>query len=182
MAYSRGLREAAFSLYSQGLSLRQIARRVSETHAVQLDHTTIAVWVHRHNWPARRLRLQRRIEDRADEKWVSDAASLLDRLFSLRDTILVSVENESFKSAESAVRSLAIVQKVIASLLRSPDDVITLDQLEHVMAVVLQVFHQDEVLGPVLASRAAAILARIEDRLAPQPELLSSGESHDEPV
>ncbi|MFC1548036.1 hypothetical protein ACFL5M_05875 [Candidatus Neomarinimicrobiota bacterium] len=177
-AHSHELREAAFRLYSQGLSLRQVALRISETHHVRLDHSTVAAWVRRYNWRDRRIRLQHKAEQQADEKWTRDAASLLARLYGLRDNILGTAVTKSFKSAEGAVRSLATVQKVIASLLRPPDDIITLDQLEDVIAVVFQVFQQDEVLGPVLAQRETAVLAQIEACLAQRRDNADLGDSH----
>ncbi len=165
-AYSHEVREEAFHLYCQQLSLRQIALRLSEVRGIKLDHTTVAAWVHRYGWPERRLRLLRQVENMADEKWAGEAARLLDRLSGLREDILDAVAAQPFKSAEGAVRSLAAVQKVIGSLLRPLDDSITLDQLEAVMATIFQVFQHDEVLGPVLAKREEAILAQIEARLA----------------
>ncbi|MFC1483669.1 hypothetical protein ACFL6Q_01310 [Candidatus Neomarinimicrobiota bacterium] len=177
-AHSHELREAAFHLYSQGLSLRQIARRLSEIHTIRLDHSTVAAWVRRYNWRDRRIRLQRKAEQLADEQWTRDAAGLLSRLYGLRDDILGAAVKKPFKSAEGAVRSLATVQKVIASILRPPDDTITLDQLEDVIAVVFQVFQQDEVLGPVLAQRETAVLAQIEACLAQRRDNANLEASH----
>ena len=176
-AYSHEVREEAFQLYCQGLSLRQIALRLSEVRGIRLDHTTVAVWVHRYGWPERRLRLHRRLENVADKKWAREAARLLSRLTCLREDILDAAAAYPFKSAEGAVRSLATVQKVIGSLIRPRDDSITLDQLETVMATILQVLQRDEVLGPVLAQRQEAIMARIEALLAGRSDDLGSGPS-----
>ena len=176
-AYSHEVREEAFQLYCHRLSLRQIALRLSEVRGIRLDHSTVGAWVHRYGWPERRLRLQRHVENMADEKWASEAAQLLSRLSCLREDILDAAAAQPFKSAEGAVRSLAAVQKVIGSLLRPRDDSITLDQLEAVMATIFQVFKQDEVLGPVLAEREEAILAQIEAQLADRRDNIDSESS-----
>ena len=177
MTYNHEVREEAFHLYCRGLSFRQIALRLSEARGIRLDHRTVAAWVHRYGWRERRLRLQRRVEKMADEKWAREAARLVSRLSRLREDILDAAAAQPFKSAEGAVRSLATVQKVIGSLLRPQDDSITLDQLEGVMATIFQVFQQDEVVGPVLAEREEAILAQIEARLAQHNNNIDSGSS-----
>jgi len=178
MAYNHEVREEAFQLYCKGLSLRQVALRLSEARGIRLDNRTVAAWVHRYGWPERRLRLQRQVENMADEKWAAEAAQLLSRLSGLREDILDAAAAQPFKSAEGAVRSLAAVQKVIGSLLRPLDDSITLDQLEGVMATIFQVFQRDEGLGPVLAKREEAILAQIEARLAEHNNNIDSGSSN----
>ncbi len=176
-AYSHEVREAAFQLYCQGLGVRQIALRLSETVGKNVGRSTVAAWVHRYGWSERRRRLRRRVENLADEKWAREAARLLTRLSRLRDDILNAAAMHPFKSAEGAVRSLATVQKVIGSLLMRRDDGLTLDQLEGVMATIFQVFQRDEVLGPVLAEREEAILAQIDARLADDNDDISSGSS-----
>ncbi len=177
MAYSHEVREEAFHLYCHRLSLRQIALRLSEVRGIRLDHRTVAAWVHRYGWSERRLRLQRQVENMADEKWAGEAAQLLSRLSGLREDILDAAAAQPFKSAEGAVRSLATVQKVIGSLLMTRNDGLTLDQLEGIMATIFQVFQRDEVLGPLLAQREEAILAQIDARLADDNDDISSGSS-----
>ena len=176
-AYSHEVREAAFQLYCQGLGVRQIALRLSETAGGNVGRSTVAAWVHRYGWSERRRRLRRRVENMADEKWAGEAARLLSRLSGLREDILDAAAAQPFKSAEGAVRSLAAVQKVIGSLLRPLDDSITLDQLEAVMATIFQVFQQDEVLGPVLAQREEAVLMQIEAQLADRRDNIDSESS-----
>lgn len=178
MTYSHEVREEAFQLYCRGLSLRQVALRMSEARSIRLDNRTVAAWVHRYGWPERRLRLRRRVENMADERWAQEAAQLLSRLSRLREDILDAAAACPFRSAEGAVRSLAIVQKVIASLVRPRDDSITLDQLESVMAAIFLVLQQDEVLGPVLARREEAVLARIEAHLTEHDKHIDSGSSN----
>jgi len=178
MAYSHEVREEAFQLYCQGLNFQQIALRLSETAGGRIHRSTVTAWVHRYGWPERRLRLRRQVEKMADEKWAREAARLLSRLSCLREDILDAAAARPFKSAEGAVRSLAAVQKVIGSLLMPRNDGITLDQLDAVMATVFQVLQQDEVLGPVLAERQEAVLARIEAQLAEHNNNIDSGSSN----
>ena len=175
MAYSHEVREEAFQLYCQGLNFQQIALRLSETAGGKIARNTIVAWIHRYGWRERRLRLRRRVEHMADEKWAREAARLLSRLSLLREDILDAAAAQPFKSAEGAVRSLATVQKVIGSLLMRRDDGITLDQLDAVMATVFQILQQDEILGPVLAKRQEALLAQIEARLADDHGNISDG-------
>jgi len=176
-AYSHEVREAAFQLYCQGLGVRQIALRLSETIGGNVARSTVAAWVHRYGWPERRRRLLRRVEKMADEKWAREAARLLSRLSGLREDILDAAAAQPFKSAEGAVRSLATVQKVIGSLLMTRNDGLTLDQLEGVMATIFQVLQRDEVLGPIIAQREEAILAQVDARLADDNDDISSGSS-----
>lgn len=162
--YSHQVKEAAFDLYCLNLSPAEIARRIPEICGDKIHPhlRTIERWAREDNWEARRSEINREPEIPADQHSIRTTAELLADMNGLREKVLDASKSLEFKSAEGAVRSLATLQRIMDGLTQSDEDTISEKQLEAVVAIIFQVLQQDEVLGPVLTSRQADILERIE--------------------
>ena len=165
MRYPLRVKDKAFSLYCQGLSHREIARRL------KIHYTTVGKWMRQDGWKKRAGQIQRQAAQKANNCRAKQLAEFLGDLDQIREQIVAAIQSKDFKTAEGAVRSLATLQQVIDSQSgetiggRSGDAVLTRTR-NRVVETIFQVLKADPVIGPLLQEREAAILMAMDTRLA----------------
>ncbi len=167
MRYSHPIKEEAFSLFCQGLGPLDIARRLFRDHGagVKPDPGTVQRWIQGGNWRERRARFEERSENLGDERRAKSRARAVAKLTELHRKTVEAADSLEYKTAEAAVRSIAVLQKVLDDLTRPGDGAVTREVLDGVVETIFTLLGEDELVGPVLAQRGPRLLMEIEKRL-----------------
>ncbi|MCK4577805.1 MAG: hypothetical protein KAU50_03375 [Candidatus Marinimicrobia bacterium] len=166
MTYPASLREEAFVLFCEGIGAESIVAELGRRHPDEKppSPSVIKLWDARFNWRQRRAELQSKIRARADEQQLERGARILEQFSDLRQNIFDELSAVQFRSREGAVRSLAMVQKVIET--SAGEGKADLDKLKlKMIEVIFTVLLQNNELAPLMIKHKPQLLEQINKAL-----------------
>lgn len=170
MAYSNHIKEEAFGLYCakpvHDYVASEMKRRYPEDCAKITRHT-IAKWIKKYNWEARKDTILRRTRDKLDAKRISTRAELINDMWELELELIEDARNLLAKSKEGAVNAAIALSNHILELKGEKGSAKAIDgnELEKIIAVIFDVLSADEKVANYLMQHQNIILEQIQDKL-----------------
>lgn len=164
MAYSKKIIEAAFEIYTLGLSLDEVAQKLAAKWpdaCGKLHRHTVAAWEKRYNWQERKRVVSEKLEAKLNDKIVSEQQVIIGQLRELQNKIFSQAQHLRAKSLEGGVNSYLGLTKQILSITGHGRGA----AVEDVVSALFDVLSEDETIGPVLERRQAYFLNAIRQRL-----------------
>jgi len=165
MAYIREIKEHAFTLYAQGFSYEEIAKRMRvkfKKLCPRLKDATVSKWANRGEWELRSERVRKEIETQTEQKVVSDRLRVIGKLKLIRDDLLgkiVRMKPKSFEGAWYVVNGVLKRLDVLEGNNGKGKD------MHKVVMVIFNVLADDPRIGPELKEREPFLLKQIEAKL-----------------
>jgi len=190
VTYTKEMKEAAFDLYCEGRSVKEIVNDLSDKYGSQQAPALEEIrrwrsrgrWWHRReklrgppdrkNRDSRKEEMEQKAAAKVERERAIDGSGLMDDLIRLQTKIVNAVELVDFTNSGQAVKALELVRKMIVGLKAeqqegqtpSTDPEEMPEQMEEAVQAAFALIGEDEEVGPVLARRAGAILDKIEER------------------
>ncbi len=109
-----GARQEAFDLFVAGLSHSQVRAQLRELHGAEApSERTLKRWSVQDHWTARRARIRTLTRSHDDAQRALDGTGMIAELHKLRLRVVEAAQDLPFSSAEGALNSLAVVERVI---------------------------------------------------------------------
>ena len=158
MAYSDDIKEVGFSLYIADKSFEEIAAKLGTTRK------TVSRWYKKHAWEARRDKIREETRQKLDKK----RADLLTRVIldaqELQQDLFEALKREASRKVPyaSGVTAWMALSKFATDMLRQQRKAKWGGKAEDTINMILKVFSQDEVIGPILEKRKEEVINAIE--------------------
>ncbi len=170
MAYSNHIKEEAFGIFCAKPVHDYVAAEMKVRYpeeCASITRHTIAGWVKKYNWEARKDVIVRRTRERLDAKRISTRAELINDMWELEIELIEDARNLRAKSKEGAVNSAIALSNHILELKGEKNAVkgINGNELEKVISVIFEVLAADEKVANYLMQHQDIILLKIQEKL-----------------